>query len=229
MIVDFHAHILPGMDDGCPTRIIAIRQMLMAQRAGVDVIVAAASFDPEQTMMEAFLEKRAVCARRLEAILQPGMPQVVLGAEVRWCPGLERLESLEALCIGNSGWLLLRLPDGDWDDTLTSSVLELNKRLQGNVILSCVETYALAQTEALFERGVHGQLSFEALEHHKRRERYLPWITAGYITALGSNLHGDAHVYHKLHKIQHKLDGSFEQIMDAAALRLRVAEQPLNV
>lgn len=224
MIVDFHAHILPGLDDGCPTRITAIRQMLMAQRAGVDVIVAASEFDPEQTLVEEFLNMRAVCARRLEAVLQPGMPQVVLGAEVRWCDGLEELEDLEALCIGASGYLLLRLPDGDWSEALSDSVQALNRRLRGGVLLACVEDYNPAQVKALFERGAHGQLSFKALEHHKQREQYLPWIAAGFVTALGSNLHGETRAYHKLHKIQRKLDGAFEQLMETASQRLHDSE-----
>ena len=217
MIVDFHAHVLPGMDSGCPSRIVAIRQMLMAKHANVDVIVAAPEFDPAKMPVREFLEKREICAQHLETVLQSGMPRVVLGAEVLWHAGLEGLEELERLCVGTSGQLLLRMPEGGIDTVMADSVERLCGRLENGVLLANAEHLEPEQAAMLYRCGAHGELSFSALEHRGDREKYVPWIQNGFVTALGSNLRGDAHAYRKLRKIQHRLDGLFEPLMILSA------------
>ena len=41
MIIDFKAHVMPGMDKTCKNRIDTIRRLMAAKDAGVDLIVAA--------------------------------------------------------------------------------------------------------------------------------------------------------------------------------------------
>ena len=43
MIIDFKAHVMPGMDKACKNRIDTIRRLMAAKEAGVDLIVAAPS------------------------------------------------------------------------------------------------------------------------------------------------------------------------------------------
>jgi protein-tyrosine phosphatase len=46
MIIDFHAHILPGLDHGCKDLTTAVTQLKMAKKAGIDVVVATSHFYP---------------------------------------------------------------------------------------------------------------------------------------------------------------------------------------
>ena len=97
MLIDFRAQILPGMDGLCPSHLTAIRRLLLAQQAGIDVLVAAPMLDLDQMPAALFLKRRDAAAEHLELLLQEGMPRVVIGAEVLWHPALER-EALSALC-----------------------------------------------------------------------------------------------------------------------------------
>ena len=65
-IIDFHTHILPGIDDGSRDADTSCRMLEMAVEQGVDMIVATPHFYASRDRVEHFLEKRA----RAEALLR---------------------------------------------------------------------------------------------------------------------------------------------------------------
>ncbi len=220
MLIDFRAQILPGMDNLCPSHLTAIRRLLLAQQAGVDVLVAAPLLDLDQMPAALFLKRRDAAAEHLELLLQEGMPRVAVGAEVLWHPALER-EELSALCTGD-GWLLLRLPDGRLAEEAAASLERLQKQVRG-VIIAGMERLSEEDAQRLFAIGCRGELSFSALSHHHDRDRWLPYLEHGEIVALGSEPGDDRHAYRKLSKISRKLDGALEAVMERAAEILKTA------
>lgn len=211
MLIDFRAQILPGMDGLCPSHLTAIRRLLLAQQAGIDVLVAAPMLDLDQMPAALFLKRRDAAAEHLELLLQEGMPRVVIGAEVLWHPALER-EALSALCIGD-GWLLLRLPEGRLTEVTAASLERLLHQVRG-LIIAGMERLEEEDAQRLFAIGCRGELSFSALSHHHDRERWRPYLERGEIVALGSEPGDDRHAYHKLRKLSRKLDGALEAVMD---------------
>lgn len=220
MLIDFRAQILPGMDDLCPSHLTAIRRLLQAQEAGMDVLVAAPALDLNQMPAALFLKRREAAAEHMELLLQEGMPRVVIGAEVLWHPALER-ETLPALCTGD-GRLLLRLSDGPLTEETAASLSRIQKQVRG-VIIAGMERLKEEDAQRLFAMGCRGELSFSALSHHHDRDRWLPYLQRGEIVALGSEPGDDRHAYHKLAKISRKLDGALEAVMDRTAELLEIA------
>lgn len=220
MLIDFRAQILPGMDALCPSHLTAIRRLLQAQQAGMDVLVAAPTLDLNQIPAALFLKRREAAAEHLELLLQAGMPRVVIGAEVLWCPELER-EMLSSLCTGN-GWLLLRLPEGRLSEETTASLQRLQKQVRG-VIITDMEQLEEENVQRLFAMGCKGELSFSVLSHHRSRERWLQHLQQGEIVALGSVPGDDRHAYHKLPKLSRKLDGALEAVMERSAEILEIS------
>ncbi|MDL2302574.1 hypothetical protein LJC58_09505 [Lachnospiraceae bacterium OttesenSCG-928-D06] len=62
--IDFHAHILPGMDHGCKNCKMSEKQLEIAGKYGVNRIVATPHFYAQEETVDSFLQ------RRKEAILE---------------------------------------------------------------------------------------------------------------------------------------------------------------
>ncbi len=191
--IDFHAHILPGTDHGCDCAETARRQLKSAEAAGVCLIVATPHFYPERHSTRSFFARRDEALALLEA-LGSGI-KIVPGAEVRLCNGLNALPELKMLGIGESGSILIEMPQGPWTAELIDSLLRTKSEQGLNVILAHVERYPSEQIEELFRLGIKGQVNASAFASLTRRGRYYKWIDGGFVVALGSDVHGESRAY----------------------------------
>lgn len=220
MIIDFHAHILPGMDHGCDSVDMALRQLARAARAGVDTVAATSHFYPQAENAAGFLRRRDEAMRRLQSRLTPTLPRIIPGAEILLFERLEQMEDLNELSLGPAGCLLLELPLSGWRDALYDTAEAINHRCGGKAVLAHVERYRPERIERLFELGLHGQLNAAALSRLTGRRRLYQWIDAGHIVALGSDTHGLDHGYRAFRKAQTRLRQRFDQIMERSAALL---------
>lgn len=105
-MIDIHCHILPGVDDGAKD-LSESKAMLAAQRAvGVDRLFLTPHFYPEEMSMDDFLTARERAWAQLGTLEK--LPQLRLGAEVRYCRQLLELD-LRKVTLGDSDYLLLEL------------------------------------------------------------------------------------------------------------------------
>ena len=95
-MLDFHAHVLPGADHGSDGLQTSLRQLALAEQAGIDVLVATPHFYPQRDDFDHFLKKREAARAEL-ADNYGGSIRLLLGAEVHVCVGLDHLEGLEEL------------------------------------------------------------------------------------------------------------------------------------
>ena len=65
-VIDFHSHVLPGMDDGSKSVEMSLA-MLHAMKAGrTDLVVASSHYYGHKESIDAFLKRRAhACANRI--------------------------------------------------------------------------------------------------------------------------------------------------------------------
>lgn len=108
--VDFHTHILPGMDDGAKDLSVSLRMLgaLRAQRVGA--VALTPHFYPHRETLSAFLERRERAWQELSAaVAGGGYPALLPGAEVYLTPGLAEMD-LRALSMGEAGLLLVEMP-----------------------------------------------------------------------------------------------------------------------
>ena len=57
-LIDFHAHVLPGMDHGCKNITECKKQLSLAMSAGVSTVVATPHFYPHQHNVASFISRR---------------------------------------------------------------------------------------------------------------------------------------------------------------------------
>src|SRR5699024_5702566 len=90
---------------------VAMLRRLQAQK--VTAVCATPHYYRRQNAPTAFCLRRAEALGRLLAAAPPGLPRVMLGAEVAYFPQMEQ-QPLGLLCVEGTRTLLLEMPFADW-------------------------------------------------------------------------------------------------------------------
>lgn len=114
MMIDFHCHILPKMDDGSDSINTSLAMLREEHTQGVNRVVLTPHFYCEEESIEAFLQRRKKAFSALQTAIsdQPhadDIPELCLGAEVAMSSALAQMD-LQPLCISGTNVLLLELP-----------------------------------------------------------------------------------------------------------------------
>lgn len=193
-LFDMHGHFLPGMDDGCKTPEEAVQLLKSSYAQGVRSMCATPHYYPVETAA-AFLERREQAYSRLLEALdgETDIPQICLGAEVAYRPGLGYWEELHKLCLGNSSYLLLEMPFGSWNRETVRDVR--NMCLSGGItpIIAHVERYldiaGKDKLAELLEMDVLVQMNARYLLQPATRRRGRKMLENGTVQLLGSDCH----------------------------------------
>ena len=192
-VIDFHSHILPGMDDGSKNSEMSIQMLEMAGRQGVDVMLATSHFYASQNSPEKFLMRRKESAERLYAHDLQGLPRILLGAEVSFFSGIGQTNGIEKLCIENTNLLLLEMPFCAWSNHTLYEVELLYKRGMIPVIAHLERFYSLQRDKDMISRlldmPVYVQINAECLQTISGRWRALSPFRKGEAHFLGSDCH----------------------------------------
>ena len=142
-MIDFHTHILPGIDDGSRDIDMTEKMLRMEQTMGVSHIYATPHFYAHRRSIEFFLERREGALTRTRELIaaNPGLPQITAGAEVYYFSGIGRAKQLEDLCIEGTDILLLELPFAQWHSDIAKDISELMDRRGLRIILAHLERY----------------------------------------------------------------------------------------
>lgn len=114
-MVDFHTHILPGIDDGSASLEISLQMLKAEKEQGVHCVVLTPHFYPQRDLLEPFLNKRAAAFAQLQKVAeQEDLPQLQLGAEVYYYPGMSDSDVLKQLTVADTGYILVEMPFTAW-------------------------------------------------------------------------------------------------------------------
>lgn len=193
-MVDFHTHILPGMDDGSKSLRQSLIMLRMEREVGIDTIVLTPHFYARENDPARFLERRERAWERLSGHLGPRCPRLLLGAEVLYFDNMDNAEHIASLCIGSTGVLLLEMPFCPWDERIIRTVLELNGREGIQVVLAHIERYSAfcpgKDTWAqLRESGILMQVNCSFFSGWLRRKRAMAMMERGEFHLIGSDCH----------------------------------------
>lgn len=212
-VVDFHSHILPAADHGSDSVETSLKQLKLASDDGITRIIATPHFYPHKHTLEKFLQKREECAKSLSDVCDGSLPTVKLGAEVLLCQGLEKLQSLDKLCLCGTDYLLLELPFSDFRQEYCYTVEKILKS-GFKIVLAHVDRYPKENIEQLIDVGIDMlQVNADSLDKLFKPKHILEWAKNGKVVALGSDIHGnDAKAYKRFTKAKAVLGDSLEFI-----------------
>lgn len=195
-ICDLHGHFLPGMDDGCKTPQEALQVLRSSYQQGIRRVFATPHYYPVEPV-ERFLERREASVRQLEEYIRSQgevlLPQICLGAEVAYRPGLSYEEQLGKLCLGSSRYLLLEMPFTKWGKAEEREVRNICSAGGVTVILAHIERYIDHQDRNTLEwilgQDVLAQMNAEYLLRFSTRREGRKLLRNGTVQLLGTDCH----------------------------------------
>jgi len=219
VFLDFHAHVLPGVDHGSPDLAHSIRQLSVAATCGVTELVATPHFYSGRENLERFLERRQLAYEAISAANETGI-SIHLGAEVQISSVLLELPELERLAVDGGKTLLLELPQG----VLGSRIIDILRNVQArqfHVVIAHVDRYDKSIALELEDEEIGMQINGEALSTLRKRHLWKDMIQRGAITWLGSDVHQQVEsAYHDYSKAAKMIERWSPGFMERAGKRL---------
>jgi protein-tyrosine phosphatase len=119
--------------------------------------------------------------------------RIVCGAEVKYYPGIGRMEDLHKLALEGTNLLLLEMPMTKWTDFTVKELTELANMGTVRVVMAHIERYIGMQSKRVLERlcdsGVLMQVNASFFERVTSRHKALKLLASGYVHFVGSDCH----------------------------------------
>lgn len=194
-IIDIHAHVIPGVDDGARTMEEACRMLRMAARQGVRAVVVTPHYSRRKELSEL-----PELTERLQEKIREYDPEFTLytGQETYYHDGLvERLQQGKAYTMAGSSYVLVEFDE-------QAPYQELYKGIRALVnagyipVLAHMERYpdlrGKGRVEELAGNGCIFQMNYDSLqERGLRYQKEVNWcrrqVKSGQIRLLGTDMH----------------------------------------
>lgn len=196
-VIDMHAHILPGIDDGATDRAEAVQMLKVAYDQGIRKIIATPHYSRRQNVEE--IQKTAAWLQEEACKLDPDF-QIFLGQEILYFDSVvENLKSGHALTMAGSHYVLVEFMPGVKSTVIYQAVRKLFQNGYHPVIAHMERYQALRAEEnlqELIETGCCFQMNYKSLTGSVF-DRDARWcrkqVAAGRIHCLGTDMHGMVH------------------------------------
>ena len=230
-MIDFHSHILPGIDDGSKSVEMSLQMLRLLKAQGIDTVAATSHFYATQRSPQRFLFRRQEAWDKLRTALDADAPRILLGAEVLYFPGISRMEELPELCMEGSNLLLLEMPFDSWSEYMIREVNELARTARFTILMAHIERYYFKQPvsvwDSFLENGILMQSNADFFLPFSTRRKALRLLREGRIHLLGSDCHNTGsrapHMAEAAARIQKHLGEACLRDMDALGRQLLVS------
>ncbi len=142
-MIDFHTHILPGIDDG--SRNIEMTEAMLEEEArqGVTEICATPHFYAHRMSFDNFLRNRKHAAEITAELLnrRGTLPKIYTGAEVYYFQGMGRAERVKELCVTGTNTILVEMPFAQWNQQVFDDIHDLIRKQRLTVVIAHIERY----------------------------------------------------------------------------------------
>ncbi len=195
-MVDFHSHILPGMDDGSESVEMSLAMLRESRRQGVDLICSTSHFYADEEDPTSFLARRGEAyARLMEAMENPAdYPRILLGAEVLYFPGISVAEELCSLRLEGTPFLLVEPPMMRWSETMLDEVELCGETLDCIPVIAHIDRYMRILNDytllnRIKERKMLVQVNANFFVHRETRGLALKYLRENKFHFIGSDCH----------------------------------------
>ncbi len=227
--VDFHAHILPHMDDGSECVEVSLGLGQALARQGISVVCATSHFYRNRQSVQQFLACRQAAWEALRHVWTPDLPSVLLGAEVAFFQGIGDCLELDSLCLEGTKTLLLEMPFSVWCDWELEEVIHLVLDREYQIILAHPERYCFnsmnrRNLEKLAQLPLRLQINADTVLRWQTRKTGVWLLHLQGNPVLGSDCHNlsarSPHLAQARDVIRKKLGVSFLREMDCGMWEL---------
>lgn len=195
-LVDFHTHILPGIDDGSRSVEQSLAMLRREAELGVKQVIATPHFYADRRRAEEFMERRRLAEEALRAAMDTtqDLPQLSVGAEVAFFEGISSFEGLRELAIAGTDCVMIEMPMRLWSDRQLQELAEIRQKQKLTPIVAHVERYFRLQggreiVRRLTELPVYLQVNAGFFEKFTTRGKALRLLRDRQIHLIGSDCH----------------------------------------
>ena len=127
-LIDFHSHVLPGIDDGSDSVDTSIAMLRMEAEQGVTHVVATPHFYPHRDRPEEFLARRSRAEEKLrrEMAKHNDLPQLPL------------------LTFGKKECIMIEMPQSSWTEAMYQELRQVHGQLGLVPVIAHVDRYLSA-------------------------------------------------------------------------------------
>lgn len=192
MLIDYHCHILPAIDDGSKSVEMSLDMLDMLHSQGVTKHIATPHFYSHRNTIENFLNNRNSAYQKV-IDASPNL-DILLGAEVTVEKDLSEVKNLDKLCIQGTNLLLLELPYVPYEPWILDEIYNITCEYDVQPIIAHINRYypwyskkdmngVLANREYIF------QINNDAFSDKKETKFVLNLIKDDYTLIFGSDTH----------------------------------------
>lgn len=209
-VIDFHTHVLPGIDDGSRHALESLDMLKLEAEQGIDSVVATSHFYAKHDRISSFLNRRQDSFETLQRAisqeyansdsksteqLHKDLPRIYLGAEVAFFDGISRADDIHKLTVEGTNLLLLEMPFGRWTSGNMEEVRYLVHHSGLQIMLVHLERFLLVPENKkkiyeLLELPCILQVNAGSMLKWKMRGQSLKLFKTKGSGILGSDAHG---------------------------------------
>lgn len=193
-MIDFHSHLLPGIDDGSKNVKMSVAMLQESKMQEVEICVATPHFYFDNDL-EKIVQKREKSYKKLIAHLEKQgieVPEIVLGFEVYLSSEIIEQPDLDSLLIKETNTMLIEMPYKKWDDNIFKR-LEFLVEKDYDIVIAHPERYHTVcgkdEYDRLFSYGCVGQFNAASLINPNTRNITYSLIKEGKVKLMGSDAH----------------------------------------
>lgn len=192
-MLDIHSHFLPKMDDGSKSTEMSMSMLRESRRQGVTTMVSTSHFYGDNESPEHFLKRRRHAVEKLLPLLSDSEPEILLGAEVLYYPGISHSDSVGQLAIQGTDLILIEMPFVPWSDRIFDELISMQYNTGLQIVLAHVERYQAIQKkamyESLFDQPFYFQCNASVFLSFRSRRLAMRMIEDGRLHFLGTDCH----------------------------------------
>ena len=195
-MIDFHTHILPGVDDGSASVEESLELLRLEAEQGISQVVLTPHFYPRYDDPDSFLRRRDRAESALRRSLEghDGFPEVTVGAEVHFFRGISESEHLNRLTFSEKGCILIEMPPAPWQDSMYRELERIHTHRGLTPVIAHVDRYISpfrthGIPRALEELPVLVQANASFFLNRSTSSMAMKLLREGRIHLLGSDCH----------------------------------------
>lgn len=191
--VDFHSHILPGVDDGAKNLQESTAMLGMLCSQGIQSVIATPHFRAHRDNVRDFLDRRHQAAETLKASTDRKI-DIYLGAEVALEREISDIENLSELSYEGTNYILIEFPYRPFSGWMIPEIECILYERNLIPVLAHIDRYAeffsAGDYNEIFSLpGVVFQVNNEAFQNRKSRSIVKTLIKNDLPFVLGSDCH----------------------------------------
>ncbi len=197
--IDFHTHILPGIDDGAKNPQMSLEMLKELSKEGVGVVFATPHCLLSGENEETFIARRNSAYENLMSYIKTqnvdfDIPEIRLGAEIRVSANRMQINDMNSLMLQGVGAALFELPMMSYKMSLSENIYDISLQFDIVPIIAHVERYMNIYSDDDYDDllaipNVIFQVSTSAFQDKKEAAFLGKLIRNGATVVFGSDCH----------------------------------------